>query len=360
MRPWRDGSRRRRSVPSGVTYHYLRSTSELQAAIPKWSALWRDDPAATPFQSPEWLWPWWRQFGQDDLRAVAIAREGTWIGLLPFYLYHEPYTGERQLLQVGVGASDYLDGLFAPACSAAQIREALELLLRQPGWDVFYASQLPGHSRLYHAVRQMNEARVRQFEGEGCSRMRAVTMAELPPKIRRNAMYYRNRALQQGKLELQFADAANWAEAFGALRHLHSERGQEGGEGGVLADSRMLAWHREALPKLAGSGMLRLCSLRLNGEIIGVLYSLVDLPWRPVRTQYFYLTAFSRRHAAFHPGTLLMALAIERAAEEGVAIIDMLRGQEPYKQLWRLEWRATHAFAMESAANPAFGVERAA
>lgn len=347
-------------MPSGVTYHLLRSTGELYAAVPRWSALWRDDPVATPFQSPEWLVPWWRQFGHDDLRAVAIARDGVWIGFLPFYLNREPYTGERQLLPVGVPACDYLDGLFAPACSGGQIREALELLLREAGWDVFYASQLPTHSRLYHAVRQMNVGGIRQFEGESCSRMRAVSMAELPQKIRREAMYYRHRAQRQGNLELQIADASNWAEAFGALRRLHTEHRLEPDESGVLADERLLEWHRQALPQLQRSGMLRLYSLRLNGEIIAVLYALVDLPWRPMRTQYFYLTAYSKRHAALGPGMLLVALAIERAAEEGVAIIDMLRGQESSKQPWRLEWRTTRGFALESAASQAFGIEKAA
>lgn len=347
-------------MPSGVTYHLLRSSSELRAALPRWSALWRDDPAATPFQSPEWLAPWWRQFGTDDLRAVAIARDGAWIGFLPFYLFREPYTGERQLLPLGISSSHYLDGLFAPACTAAQIKDALELLLRQPGWDVFYASQLPPHSRLFHAVRQINAAQVRELEGESCSRMRAMSIAELPGKIRRNTLYCRNCAMRQGKLELQIADFSNWAEAFGALRRLHAERWLERGETGVLTDDRTLEWHRETLPLLERSGFLRLCSLRLNGEIIAAHYSLVDPPWRPMRTQYVYLTGCSTRHSALRPGTLLLAMASEHAAEEGVAIIDMLRSSEACKQLWHLEWRATRGFALESAANQEFDMKKAA
>lgn len=348
-------------MPSGVTCHLLRSTQELRAALPRWSALWRSDPAATPFQSPEWLAPWWRQFGQNyHLRAVAIARDDAWIGFLPFYLYHEPYTGERQLLQLGVSTSDYLDGLFAPACTASQIEDALDLLLRDSGWDVFYASQLPPRSRLLQTVQQRNQGCVRRFEGESCSRMRAVSMAGLPAKIRRNVMYYRDRAMCQGKLELQIAGSSNWAEAFGALRRLHTEGWLEGGETGVLADERTLEWHRESLPLLERSGMLRLCSLRLDGEFIAVLYALVDPPWRPMRTQYIYLTGYSTRHAALRPGTLSMALATEHAAEEGVAVIDMLRGHDPYQQLWHMECRDTLGFALESAANEASNMKKAA
>jgi len=229
--------------------------------------------------------------------------------------------------------------------------------MREPGWDVFYASQLPAHSRLFHAMRQMNEAGIRQFEGETCSRMRAVPMADLPQKIRRNAMYYRNRAQRAGALHLQVADATNWAAAFGALRRLHTERWLERGEPGVLTDERVLAWHCEALPQLQEAGMLRLCTLRLNDEIIGVLYSLVDPPFRAARTQYFYLTAFDTRHSDLRPGTLLLAYAIDFAVQEGVQIVDMLRGNESYKQLWHLEQMATRGFALENPSERLLGID---
>jgi CelD/BcsL family acetyltransferase involved in cellulose biosynthesis len=343
-------------MPGGVTFQVIRNTLELLAAVPLWTALWRDDPHASPFQSPEWLFPWWNQFGNGELRAVVVARDGVWIGFLPFFLFHDPYTNERQLLQLGASATGYLDGLFAPSCTASQIREALSMLLHERGWDVFFAAHLPANSRLFHAVRMMPEGRFSQFEGECCSRMRAVSLAELPQKMRRYAMHYRNRAQRAGTLELRMADSTNWAEAFGALRRLHTERWLERGETGVLVDERVLSWHCEALPLLEQSGLLRLSSLRLDGEIIGVLYSLVDPPWRPARAQYFYLAGFSTQFGDLHPGTLLIALAIERAAREGIEIIDMLHGREVYKQFWQLEWNATRGFATEYAVD-AIGME---
>lgn len=337
-------------MPSGVTFHLIRSSAELRAAVPRWTALWRDDPQASPFQSPEWLVPWWNHLGQGELRSIVIARDGVWIGFLPFYLYRDPYTGERQLLPLGVSATDYLDGIFAPSCSASQIREALAVLLHGSGWEVFYASQLPPHSRLFHAVRMMPEGRFQQFEAESCSRMRAVSLAELPQKTRRDAICYRNRAQRAGSLELRMADGTNWAESFGALRRLYSERWLEHRETDLLAEEQILNWHCEALPLLEKSGLLRLSALRLNGEIIGVNYSLIDPYWRPVRTQYFYLTSFSTQHSDLRPGTLLLALAIERAAREGVEIVDLLRGNETYKQSWPLEWIPTRGIALEYAA----------
>jgi CelD/BcsL family acetyltransferase involved in cellulose biosynthesis len=337
-------------MPDGVVCKLIRTTSELEMFAPQWSELWRQAPRATPFQQPAWLIPWWHQFGQPDLRAIVLLQGNQPIGFLPFYIYREPQTGERQLLLLGVGTTDYLDGIFSPACSVEHVEIALNRLKNEDGWDVLLASQLLPDSLLFQAL-QSGHVQAPLLESESCSRMPAMRMAELPQKIRRNAMYYRNRAMKLGQLEFTIADESNWTEFFDALERLHTFRWQSYGQPGVLADERVLAWHREAILMLLHSGTLRLCSLRLNGEVIGVLYSLIDPPSRIGRTQYFYLTAYSTAHADLRPGTLLLAFAIDKAAEEGVQTIDMLRGEETYKKNWHLERLPTFGFSMEAARN---------
>ena len=264
------------------------------------------------------------------------------IGLLPFYLYAEPATGERKLLPLGVGTSDYLDGVFAPECAVEDIRSALNLLCSEDDWDALCVSELRPGSKLLQALQDW-APEGGSIPGESCSQMPAVPMRQLPQKIRHNAMYYHKRAMRVGNLNLTVAGAADWEEAFEALETLHSERWRDHGQSGVLADQRVVQWHREALPLLERSGMLRLCSLRLSGETIGCIYSLIDPLRRRERAQYVYITAYSIRHADLSPGTLLIALATEHAANEGVRTIDMLRGDEKYKKLWHMDRMATFA-----------------
>ena len=329
------------------TFRILRTTNELDAFVPAWCALWQKDSAATPFQHPDWLVPWWHHFTQPELLAVIMYRAADPVGFLPFYIYPDERSGERQLLLLGAGTSDYLDGIFAPECEIGQIRAALDLLATREHWDILHAAQLRPSSKLALA---MEHLATKPFNGEPCSRMDAVTIADLPLKIRRNAMYYRNRAQRLGPLELTVEEGSSIATAFEALVGLHTARWQERGETGVLADPQVLAWHREALPLLARSGSLRLCALRLKGSIIAVLYSLIDPPSRADRTQYFYLTAYSTADADLRPGTLLLALAIEHATQEGVRTIDMLRGNEAYKQIWHLAKTPTCGFSLEHSA----------
>lgn len=359
-------------MQAGRAISTLRSAGEMEAFVPQWTALWKSDPQRTPFQHPAWLLPWWHQFGQADLRFTTIHRDGELIGLLPFYRYADSQTGRRKLLLLGAGTSDYLDGCFAPACDVADVVMAIEYLLAQGGFDVLDAVQVRPASPLAKALQRLGAT---PQPGEPTSRMAAVAMAYLPVKIRRNAMYYRNRAQRDGALMLFFANASNFEEHFGALVRLHGERWRERGETGVLDDPAVLAWHREALPLLAAAGLLHLSSLWRGGEVLGVMYALVDpvldshtdapaassndgSSYTPNRANglacgrslYLYLPAFSLQHRDLRPGTVLLAMLIEHAAAEGIATIDMLRGNESYKQLWHVEPFGTLSLSLQRAA----------
>ncbi len=334
-------------MSSPVTIQVLRSTAELATLAPQWIELWQADPRAMPFQRPEWLLPWWHQFGQPDLRVVTLWREERMHGLIPLYIYKEPQSGERQLLLLGAGTSDYLDGVFAPLFPAEHARAALELLAQENDWDVGHLTQLLPHSPLYGALQQLGAPTATPYSGESCSRCPALPIAELPAKIRADVRYYRNAASGRGRLALAVADRNSCGEVFEALVGLHTERWQQAGESGVLADPAVLRWHREAVPALEASGLLRLYALQAGEEVLGVLYSLVDPPSRANRTQYFYLMGFDSELSRLRPGTLLTAMAMEHAANEGVVTIDMLRGDEAYKKFWHVERVPTYGFAVQ-------------
>lgn len=318
-------------MSSSTEFRVYRGTEELEQIAGDWSSLWLADEIATPFQSPEWLLSWWRHFSDGELRVVAIWDGEELIGLLPFYSYRESPDSDSKALLLGAGTTDYLDGVFAPQCTPNHVRSAFMVLRGESGWDQLHLAQLRSTSRLFQAMQgQAGACR----PSEACLRFPAARLAELPPKFRGNARYYQNRARRQGELSLGMADESNCLNWFEVLCRLHTERWRQRGEPGVLADERVLAWHREAIPMLQRAGVLRLYALNLGGEMIAMLYSLVDHLSRSKRTQYMYLPAYSVRHADLRPGTVLQALAVDDAAQEGIETIDLLRGNERYKQLW--------------------------
>lgn len=337
-------------MPNQVEYRTIRNTSDLERFAPQWHTLWHEDPFATPFQAPEWLIPWWHQFGQPDLRATVILQNGEAIGFLPFYVYRAPDTGERQLLLLGVGTTDYLDGIFSPRCAIDHVGRAMEIIFADDEWDRMVASQLRPESLLLKALDQSADAKL--FAAEGCSRIAAAPIKAMPKHIRRNVRYYRNCAVREGNLELVTSNDSNWAELFHDLQQLHAECWRQRGQDGVLADEQVLAWHREAIPRLVQVQMVRLYSLRLDGEAIAAIYMLTDPPHRSPRTQYLYLAGYSTRYAALSPGTLLLAFAVDRAAEQNVGTVDLLRGEEAYKHFWHSERVPTYGCTFLHSSTP--------
>jgi CelD/BcsL family acetyltransferase involved in cellulose biosynthesis len=321
--------------------------------------LWREDARATPFQSAAWLLPWSMVFGGTDLRVTVVSAGERVVALLPFYVHRDPDSGERRLLPLGIGSSDYLDGLFAPECELHHVQRGLESLLAEPGWDRLVVEQLRAESPLLQAMDRWrvegHRWRVDRHAGAACSRMPAVRVRGLPRPLRRNVLRYENRAARRGPLDVVRADASAWSAMFDALVAFHTARWNARGEPGVLSDRGVLAWHRRAIPLLSSRGLLDLIALRSNGQPIAVLYALVDPPERPARTLYGYLQGFSLEHAELSPGTLLLAFAVEQACVDGVAFIDLLRGDEPYKKLWNLEERPTFGISCHSTPRSEFG-----
>ena len=333
---------------ASISIDVIRSTPDLEALRPHWKRLWLDDPHAKPFQAPEWLLPWWSSFGQPDLRTLAIWRGNELLAILPLYIYEEPTSGERKLLLIGAGTSDYLDGVFSRACTSAHILAALDLLRTERDWDVAHFSQLLPHSPLFQALQLLDRQCVTAHVGERCWSLPAVSRTELPSKIRHDLRNHRKFIKDGGELDAIVADQDNWEPLFAQLVRLHRERWERVGESGVLADAAVLAWHRKALPELIASGLGQLIALRVKGEVSAVLYALLDTDARAIRTQYMYLIGHSAKYAQLRPGTLLMALGIEQAAAEGVQCIDLLRGDENYKRFWHAQQTSTYGFALHA------------
>ncbi|HEY6577814.1 MAG TPA: hypothetical protein VIY09_00700, partial [Rhizomicrobium sp.] len=150
---------------SGFMIEIVTGAERLSTLVPEWRDLWTRA-GATPFQSPDWLVPWWDVFMPGELRIVTVRNGDTLTGIAP--LYREDASRGPRLLPLGISLSDYLDVIFDSDRieeSASRLAEALKsmddvaecefpelppdaLALRIPppeGWDsnVFLASVCP-------------------------------------------------------------------------------------------------------------------------------------------------------------------------------------------------------------------------
>jgi CelD/BcsL family acetyltransferase involved in cellulose biosynthesis len=310
----------------------VRDAARLAALRPEWLALWRRCPAATPFQSPDWLLPWWRHLGGGELLAVAVRDGARLVGLAALFLYED--RGTRRLLPLGIGVSDYHDLLIEEG-READAAAALFAALRQERacWDVLEFEELRPEAcalRLACPPGWSDEA----AENGCCPALAlpagAAAVRDCVPRAKFEAVKLaRNRARRRGDVVVEQAGPASVGGHVEALIRLHAACWDERGGAGVLAEARLQSFHREAAPLLLESGVLRLYALRIDGRIVAAYYGFAQSG-----RSYAYLTGFDPDYRFESPGTILFAHAIEAALGEGARAFDFLRGREPYKYGW--------------------------
>ncbi len=296
----------------------LETGGELRALAPEWEALWQRTPGATPFQSPRWLLPWWDQFGTGMPRVAIERRGGELAGILPLYVLDEP--GERKLLPIGAGTTDYLDGLGDPA----RMLPALLERARNDGVDRCDLFDIPPGSPLLGV--EPPGWRADWSAGNPCPVLR---FPAIPSGIRRKLRMNRHRADRSGGWSAETATQETRGAFLAELVRLHQARWTAQGEMGVLGGGAVLDFHRQAGPGLLAAGLLRLQVLRVAGEVAAAVMALLA----PGRI-FFYLSGFDERHAFVSPGTLLLGAMLEQAMAEGRAEAHFLRGREAYKYAW--------------------------
>lgn len=311
----------------GFQLDILTQDEALAGIGPDWHDLWTRSPGATPFGAPAWLLPWWAAFRPGELRTVALRREGRLVALAPLYLEDGPYG--RRLLPMGIGISDHLDVLLDPAAGPATADLLVRAVADMADWTSWEledlapgaaAWSLPAPPGCAEAVSDQTACPVLASLGDGLS--------AVPPRQRRKIRMARHRAERRGG-RIDHAAPDGMAAFLDTLASLHAARWHGEGEPGLLADPRVRAFHRAAMPGLAAAGLCRATTLTIEGRTAGAYYGL-----RHRGAAYAYLGGFDPDFAFESPGTVLMADALEASARDGATEFHFLRGQEPYKYVW--------------------------
>ncbi len=305
------------------------SEADIDRLVPEWQALWQRVSKATPFQSPDWLLSWWRFFGNEAPLVLTAREDGRLIGVLPLYRYDEPECSK--LLPIGIGLSDYLDGLVE--LDRFGWAALLGSLVELPGWEECYIPDLPPGAALLAA-----QCPAQLIEDRGASETcpvlalpsAAAGLAEVVPrKTLRDLRQARRRSAAAGGVEAIRADESTVSGFMQDFFRLHEGRWQPIAGHGVCADPVVRDFHLTAAQRMLDAGMLRLYLLRVGNSTAAAYYG-----FTAKRTAYAYLSGFDPEFAELSPGTQIVGHAIEEAVREGALEFHFLRGGEPYKYAW--------------------------
>lgn len=236
----------------------------LHALAADWSALWKSTPNATPFQSPEWLMPWWRQFGTGRPRVAVLRANGGLQALLPLYVLPE----ERKILPIGAGITDYHDALVAPDAPPDAVDVLLHTALAGSD-EICDLTDLPPSARLRDAATPAGwQSSLHSSDTCPVLPLGPDLRASIPAGQHRNIRQSSHRADALGGWTVEMATEAALPEMLQTLLRLNAARWE-------AIDPRVTAFHAEAAPRLLAAGSMRLTALRLRGEIAAACYTLI-------------------------------------------------------------------------------------
>jgi CelD/BcsL family acetyltransferase involved in cellulose biosynthesis len=294
----------------------------------EWQALFSRCPGATTFQRSEWVLNWIDVFKPARPFVIAVWQESTLVGIAPLLIY--PKNGQSVLAFAGGGVSDYLDVLIDPLRAENALAAIFDVIrAHKPSFDRIELTDLPNTSVLLN--------RNCSFEIDAhdiCAVLDLPSSLDglsslVPSHKLRNFRNSRRRMAEAGKFQVDIADEFNRDEALSNLFRIHSSRWEHVGRPGVLARNEVQQFHQAVASQLINDGVLRLYMLRLNSQVIAMLYAFFEAD-----AVYCYLQGYDPAHCKLSPGTFLLGSVIEDAIRHGTRRIDFLRGQESYKLSW--------------------------
>lgn len=294
----------------------------------EWDKLLGECPWATPFQSPEWLIPWWKVFGKGSLMTVAMRSCGALRALAPLSV-------DKGLVRLlGSGISDYLGLLIGPSMGEDGAGALLGYLAARDGWSSCVFQELRPSSALLFMRRPLEGLTATLAPGHVCLSVALPATVESFRNERaltgRCGSKRAWRRMEGRGLELKAAaDEADVISFLDNLFRLHTKRWESVGKRGVLHGPEMRSFHEEAALGFHRKNTLRLYRLSFQGNSLAVLYGFVHRG-----LYYAYLMGFDPDFAGLSPGRLILRKAAEDCVANGVTGMDFLRGAERYKYDW--------------------------
>ena len=328
-----------RREPDRMQTQLITQLDELEAIAEDW----RELALPTPFQSPDWLIPWWQVYGDANRElAVLVIRDrgGKLMGLCPWYVEASPAGRRLRWLGDGAVCSDHASLVLAQNASSEVIRAVVEWIdeTDHRGWTGLKFEAVNGDDRrlqsLVSGIRDRGWLITAAEDTGSCCISLSANLDDYFDAVSKNhrkrCRRWQREYFETGRASLHVAtEPADCCAAYEQLVLLHNQRRQSAGTCGAFEDERFCRFHELAIDRLARRGQVQLRLLSVDEQLAAVEYVLMD-----ETALYAYQSGLSDAGAAVSAGSLSVLSLLRAAADSGRRRVDLLRGVEPYKFSW--------------------------
>lgn len=301
-----------------------------------------------PFRSWDWTSTWWQYYGAQwhasrSLFVLAVIDDlGNLAGVAPWYM-ERSLTQGRVLRFLGYGdvCSDHLDLIVQAGRESevvAAIADWLSVELAEQA-DLLDLTAVDAEgSRAEMLLDMLDPAACTTYRGSGDS----CWIIDLPPTVDeylsrlskqgRNAFRRcASRMLDTGKAVLRTADnVEEMADFMEILIDLHRQRFAMKGRPASNCTVHFWNFQRDVALRLFRAGNARVHLLEIDG-----LPAAAEYHFSAGNRIYAYQSGINPLLADASPGAVAMVAIIRWAISQGYSVLDLLRGNEPYKAHWR-------------------------
>lgn len=295
----------------------------------EWLALWRRDPAASPFHTPQYARAAWEtELGADrSLAVIEMRRDAALAGLASVTI-----DVDETLRFLGNEAvTDYLGPISEPADREAVATAFFRAVdgLEWSAAELFGLSSDSGWTEVLGRAAKAAGFEVQESQQDVCPRIAPLGtyeeyLASLDGKLRHEIRRKARRLEREaGPYTIRVSDRSTLDADLATFYEMH--RSSSGPKGRFMHEDVAVLFTRIARA-FEEEGWLRLTWLDIGGEAAAGTFSFVEKG-----TWNVYNSVYDHRKGELAPGMVLMAETIRLATEEHCQVFDMLRGDEPYK-----------------------------
>ncbi|MFA1544445.1 GNAT family N-acetyltransferase [Actinomadura monticuli] len=294
--------------------------------------LYDRSPAATPFQTYEWLRAWWGWYGaRGRLRLVLVRCRGRLVAAAP--LMAGVRYGFPVLVPLAGEQSDFTDFLLDPVYADGAVRHLTRALLDERGWCAIDLREVrPGSAA--HLVAARWPRRTWRTPSSVCLELPATgidgVLARLP---RRTAgkMRAKLRKIDVRGITAESVPAERAADAVHALLELHARQWRGRPINPEHTRDRFRRHLAEAASGMVRDGRAEVVQYRWDGRLVAG--DLVLIGHRYVGA-YLY-GAIPDLRDAVDVSLMMLRQNLAIARDRHRQGVSLLRGDEPYKLKWR-------------------------
>ena len=334
--------------PAGISTQVISDAASIRDLRSEWDALLQVCHSDCIFLTWEWIYTWWLHLsGKRKIHIIVVRLDGLLIALAPLAL--RPASLKRlmpwrvlEFLASGSVGSDYLSFLIRPGHEQTAMREIMKCLNE--------SRRVLELVRVEKSSAPMAELS-RQLQEAGWTSLGLTTnycpysilaghswdsyLQSLDASHRKNLDKMLRRLHKDFDVSLHVAATESERQwAMDVFVRLHLRRWSEKGGSTALNSTELIDFHRAFSAISLERGWLKLYTLVLDGVPVASLYV-----FKYGDVHYHYQSAFDPDYGKYSPGTVMLALAIKAAIEDGAVEFDFLHDNEAYKYVWARQER---------------------